>query len=480
MAEAEFGAQMSVSDKKWEGLQNSEVRVTDDKMEAWLYLQNPGEGIYYTKAELLGYLKDNRVTAGINTSHIAAMAKKGIYDREIKVASGKAAEESKNAWYEWFVTPPDTKIIPKVREDGSVDYTSMKALENIREGDFIAKYHPPVKGGDGYSVDGATVPAANPRPLPPLVGAAVKPHPDNQFVYIAVQSGKLQFQDNKVDIRPVHEIMGDVDYITGKVEFPGDIVINGNVGSSVVIRAERNVTVEGCVEAAEIYAEGDIILKRGVQGGKRAKIHAKQNVYADFIEHADVTAGVNVESNIILNSSIRAGNKVLTTGNHGRILGGYVHALCGIEIQEAGNDIGRKTVLHAGYEAEVYEKYLDAMQRAKALSEKIVLVAEEMKELIDYKQKRRLPLDLASDGHYQMLERDRKNKIAQLNKVKEQIAEAKAVMEKAKGASIVIAGAIYSGVHIGIHTSAFPIQKNNSFMRYKDVRGSIVSEVIVL
>ncbi|MBQ8591976.1 MAG: DUF342 domain-containing protein [Lachnospiraceae bacterium] len=461
------------------GFEKSEVRVTDDKMEAWLYLQNPGEGIFYTKEELINFLKEKRVTMGLNTSHLAAMARKGIYDREIKIASGKEATESTDAWYEYFVTPHQLKIAPKVREDGSVDYTSMNALQSVEVGDFIAKYHPSEHGEDGYYVDGTPIKAVVPRNLPPLIGAGVQTHPDNELVYIARQCGKIEIRDNKVDIKPVHEISGDVDYLVGKIEFPGDVVISGNVGSGVVIHSERNVIIEGSVEAAEIYAGGDVILKRGIQGSQKAKVEAEHNVFADFIEHSNITAGENVESNIILNSNIKAGNKVKTTGNHGRILGGYVHALCGIEAQEAGNDIGRKTVLHAGYEESVYEAYLEASKHAKQLSDKITSIVEDMKEFIMSKKRRHQELDLAHDLQYKKMNWEKEKVLGELNEARKKIEELQATMEKAKDATIEVDGSIYMGVHVSIHTAAISIQKDDCFQRYKNHRGNLVSEVIV-
>lgn len=470
---------VDVMEAKMEGLEKSEVRVTEDKMEAWFYLQNPGDGIFYTKEELIAYLQEKHVTKGLNTSHIAAMARKGIYDREIKIASGKEAVDGVDAWYEYFVTPHQLKISPKIREDGSVDYSSMNALQSIEAGGFIAKYHPSEKGEDGYFVDGTPIKASVPRNLPPLVGAGVQKHPENELVYIARQSGKIEIRDNKVDIKPVHEITDDVDYLIGKVEFPGDIVISGNVGSGVVIHSERNVIIEGSVEAAEIYAGGDIILKRGIQGNQKAKICAEHNVFADFIEHATVTAGENVESNIILNSTIKAGNKVKTTGNHGRILGGYVHALCGIEAQEAGNDIGRKTVLHAGYEESVYEDYLEASQQVKQLSDKIANIVEEMKEFIMTKKRRHQELDLAHDLQYKRLNWEKDKIFGELEQAKKKVEEMQAIMDKAKDATIVIDGSIYIGVHISIHTAAMSVQKDDCFQRYKNHRGNLVSEIII-
>lgn len=82
-------------------------------------------------------------------------------------------------------------------------------------------------------------------------------------------------KNGKIDIQALHEINGDVTLITGKVEFFGDVVITGGVESGVIIRAGRNIEIKGNVEAVSLFAGGDIILGRGIQGAQRAKIIAR-------------------------------------------------------------------------------------------------------------------------------------------------------------------------------------------------------------
>ena len=74
----------------------SYVRITDDHSEAWLYLCAPEDQPEYNKAEILEYLNDNKVIVGINESHVAAMCKKKIYEREVKIATSEKGEEGHN------------------------------------------------------------------------------------------------------------------------------------------------------------------------------------------------------------------------------------------------------------------------------------------------------------------------------------------------------------------------------------------------
>ena len=66
------------------------------------------------------------------------------------------------------------------------------------------------------------------------------------------------------------------------------------------VNAKGDVSVEGVVEAANIYAGGQIILKRGVQGGSKGYLEAGTNVIAKFIESATVKCGGYLTNNRFL------------------------------------------------------------------------------------------------------------------------------------------------------------------------------------
>lgn len=457
------------------GGNGSYLRIEEDEMSVWMYLNPPiSEESPYTKGELIGYLEMNGVTHGHHTSNLAAMVKKRVYQREILVAQGQEPIEGNDGYYEYRFSPDEHRA-PKVLENGSVDYTNMSSLHNVRQGDIVAVYHHAKMGQDGYTVKGKPLLAHRVKEMPPLRGTAIS-NADNPDIYLATKDGKIDFRDGKVDIQTTHEITGDVTLITGKIEFFGDVLIQGNVEAGVVIRAGRNVEIKGTVEAVAIFAGGDIILGRGIQGGQRAKISARGSVYADFIEHTIVTAGGDVTANTILNSRVSADGKVLLTGKKGAIIGGYTHAQKGISATEIGNQAEVRTVVHAGCEREIYDRHQAVKAREKQLAEQL----KELSESVTGRGKVRLSGKIPKSQEEELQELKKA-----LLSMKAEIADCdaeKALLEgkikEGQSSEIVVNGNVYRGSVIGIAQLQIPIEHNNCFMKYFYSRGMLESTVI--
>ena len=132
----------------------SYVKISEDDMCAWLYLTPPGtERENYTKDELIDFLGKNGVRNGYHQSNLAAMIKKHVYEREIIVAQGQPAIEGNDGYYEYKFDPDQYKA-PRILSNGSVDYTNMSTLQNVRKGDVLAVYHHAKIGQDGYDIKG--------------------------------------------------------------------------------------------------------------------------------------------------------------------------------------------------------------------------------------------------------------------------------------------------------------------------------------
>lgn len=79
-------------------------------------------------------------------------------------------------------------------------------------------------------------------------------------------------------------IEGDVSLTTGDVSFMNDIHIHGNVLTGVTIRSEKgSIVVDGYVEASELHAAKDVVLKNGMQGSGKGKIVAGGSVSGKFL-----------------------------------------------------------------------------------------------------------------------------------------------------------------------------------------------------
>lgn len=449
------------------------LRVDEDEMAAWLYLAPPDAGQTYVKRDLENYLEMQGVIKGYHSSNLSAMIKKKVYEREILVARGAETKPGSDGWFEYLFTPEEHSG-PKVNEDGSVDYSSMSALQNVHKGDKVAIYHYAVQGENGYTVLGGEMKAAPVRDLPPMRGKGIT---RENGIYYAQNDGKIEVKDGKIDIQNVHEIMGDVDAIIGKIEFFGDIIINGNVEGGIVIRAGRNIEVHGTTGAASLFAGGDVMLSRGIQGG--GKISARGNVYAEFIENTTVDAGGLVQANVILNAKVSAKDKVITTGKRGAIIGGYTHALKSIEVMTAGNDVELKTVLHCGYEPEAFDKLLEARRKETEIRDRLSKLVDNMTEALREKRMRSPSTSKNTEASLVEWNRLKDEYFAELDRVGKEREELETTMEEGKDSYIKVDGNIYRNVVISINAEQMTLDRNTCFMKYAAERGVIEGTVIV-
>ena len=448
------------------------MRVDKDAMAAWLYLTPPEEGQFYTKSDLETFLERRGVVKGFHSSNLSAMIKKKVYNREILVAKGQLNIDGTDGYFEYLFTPEEY-VAPKIREDGSVDYTNMSALHNVHKGDKVAVYHHAVQGTNGYTVYGGEIKAKGAKDLPPIRGKGISRENDE---YFALSDGKIEAKKGKIDIQSVHEIFGDVDLIIGKIEFFGDVIINGNVESGVVIRAGRNIEVHGTTGCATLFAGGDVILSRGIQGG--GKISARGNVFADFIENTSVEAGGSVQSNTILNAQIYAKEKVVTTGKKGCIIGGYVHGLRGIEARTVGSDVEVRTILHCGYESEAYEKLIDIIKQETETKEILAELVETMTEALREKRMRGSSTSASTEAKLANWNKQKDKLFEQLDEIGHEREALEEIVENSKGASIKVDGFVYRNVIISINAEQMVIEKDAHSMRYTEDRGVIESSVM--
>lgn len=457
----------------------SYVKISQDNMQAWVCLYPPKKGQdFYDRDLILKFLEENKVVRGLHESNISAIAKKHVYEREILIAQGKEAVEGNPGYYEFFFDTSD-KRKPAIREDGTVDYTSMTSLSNVKAGDLVALYHHATPNENGYDVKGKETKSKPGKELVPLKCRNVS-HDKNPDEYRADVTGKIDYRAGKIDIKDVHEVRGDVDLIEGKIEFYGDIHIQGNVGAGVIIRASRNVFIEGVVESAEIYAGGDVVITRGIQGGQKGIIAAKGNVSAEFIEHATVEAGGNVRSNSFINATVYAEEMVVAEGKNGLILGGNVRGLKGVSATVLGNEMETKTFVASGYSEDEYEKYLDAHQRENEAQANLSDVVERMTEIL---KRKRLGNDAntdASDKNLEALNVKKDEYFAALDKVRQEKETLSVVIEKGKGSAILANEKIFRGVTVCVEGTRMQVPENTSYMRYKNEAGKIVPSVIIV
>lgn len=439
----------------------SRVRVSETRTEAYLSICPPEEGTEYRTSDLEEILEGNGIVEGIDRKKLQRMIDEKRYFQEELVAETKPAVDGVSGRFE-FLFNTEIERKPKILPDGSVDYSSISEVETVTEGDEIVHYYPATKGEDGMDVYGNVITAKPGRELPTIKGKGFLLSEDKR-IYTAAITGKITYQGERLIITNLLEIDGDVTHATGSINFAGDVVIRGNVVTGMTVQATGNITVNGYVEAAVLYAGKDVILKNGMQGGGRGEVHCKGSVSGKFFEQTEIQAGGNVDANAILNCIIMAEGKVTVSGKLGVIVGGRTHAVCGISATTIGNMSEVKMELIVGADNTVYIKIGELEERIKPLLEEKRRIEEGIKKIDAILQKQEMP---ELQGKKLQLLRAKISREAEITTLTEEKEKYETWIENAQNAKLVVQKSIYRGCKLTINGIQRMVESENYNVTY--------------
>ena len=68
------------------------------------------------------------------------------------------------------------------------------------------------------------------------------------------------------------DIPGDVDFSVGNISFGGDVNIHKSVLDLFRVTSQTNITIGGTIEAAEVHAGQNLIVRGGIVGKDNAHV----------------------------------------------------------------------------------------------------------------------------------------------------------------------------------------------------------------
>ncbi len=448
----------------------SEVRISPDEMEASLYLVKPESKTEYTVADLLELLQKNHITFGIDMKAVELMQKGAIYNREVRIAKGVAPVDGQDGYY-LYNFDMDLNSKPTVRDDGSVDYWSVHAIEMVEAGQVIATYNEPIPGQDGTTVTGKPLRAKRGRPLPPIVGKGFT-RSDDGMTYTADVTGKIEMQNNRIVISSVYEVRGDVDLHTGNIDFRGDVVIHGNVTAGSVVKATGTITVDGICEACTLEAGKGVLLRGGVLGGEKAVIRSKRDIQAKFFEYCFVEAEGCIRLNSALNCKLVSYERIFLDGKHAGIVGGEAYATSGIEADTLGNVNEVRTQVHVGTSAEILRNIIDLESQIRDDNGLLNKLNEGMTMLENIA--RAAGTDPNSDDRKVALLRAKLAKQAEIAQRVKDLERLNAIVERGKDATVQVLREVYPNTVVTIDQSLLLIKDEQKSILFKKKDGNVV------
>lgn len=430
------------------------VRISPDEMEAYILLPQPGENEAYTTSYVLQTLAERGINTGIAQERLKDLVDARIYNREILIAEGKPPVNGVDGYYDYnFDMKLDNK--PKVLPDGSVDYWSVHSIEAVVAGQVIATYHPAIQGADGISVRGRVVPCKRGREQQPLKGKGFERMQDN-ITYTSLMDGKIEMQNDRIVVLPVHEVYGNAEQAAGNIDFRGDVIIHGAVESGVSIKATGSITVDGVVEACVLEAGKDIILRGGMLGGNKAFVKTKGNITAKFFEFTKIECEGTLRADVLMDCNVYCKQKVIMDGSRGSIIGGDVHAVQGIEVSTLGNDAEKRTSVYVGAGVEVYSKLRMHEKEIEAAQENLAKIEEGLKQFSILEEQR--GVSYANDPRRMALLRVRIRDTATIAGHEAEAKKLRVLAEGAKGACVSVLKQVFPGVVVNIDDMKFTLK----------------------
>ncbi len=468
---------MAETEAKRTGRPMYHVNFKDNEMKAFLTLVKPKEGEEYDVDDVLDYIDSLGIREGVKSAKVTAMMQKHIYGRAEIIAEGVPAIDGKDGYFEYFFTLDEKKKKPEIRDDGSVDYTSVNVIHCVNEGDVLAVYHPAESGTPGITVKGKTVNARKAKELRPLYCIGCDYDPET-MTYTATIDGRVEVSKSKISVMDLQEYTKDIDNVFGDINFKGDVIIHGSVKPGVQIKATKSVTIDKTLEGASITAGGDVIIKGGVMGGNTTRIHCEGDVMADFVEYADVWCGGSVSANIIWGCRVFANGYIHATGKTGAIIAGNVYGMCGVDVVFAGNDASVKTVISSGVKDSIRKTVILCEKKIEKLDREINDLDEEIDEL-----ERLIRLGTADEFTQKELMRYRRDKIQKISDRKQTTAKKDEVSELivgAEDAEITVNDTAYPGCYFLIGEEQVVIEEEKRQMKFVlDEGGNMIPRPIV-
>ncbi|MDA0149823.1 DUF342 domain-containing protein [Vibrio sp. LaRot3] len=280
---------------------------------------------------LIHALAKSTVTKGINKlalKKVLAVSHKLAPGEEFSqaVAAGKNPIHGRDARFIPLVKDASKQVLAPVEDEtGKVDMLNLGETISVVVGQPLMRYEPPTKGTPGITVQGHAIPATEGKEGVLKEGKGSAFSEKNPNVLVATVAGMPILHERSVDVDEVL-VVPSIGVATGHVRFKGSVIVRGNIESDMVVRATGTITVGGFIESADVQAQGDIEVAKGIIGHnvsddeqKSCVVKAGGSIKANYAQFSFLQAGHNIDLSVhCLNNEIRCGNQLTVSDEAGR------------------------------------------------------------------------------------------------------------------------------------------------------------------
>jgi len=338
-------------------------------------------------ASLILEAGDGAGTALSSSMALAALEKIGVRGKidtaliEATVADVNTTKKST----EIVVLRGDRPVLPgSSRVSWFVSFSPLTNSANVNAGDSILSTQKIPAGADGLNVFGIQIKAASAEAeIIPAHDETVSEQTDGPAqIYIAAKSGELALTDGKLTISDTRELTADIDDASGDLDFPGNLVLTGNVKKGRIVKAAGSLSITGDAEAALVSADESVTMKGGIRGAGRGTVWAKHAIALTFAENARILAGQDISiDNYCFQCTVKTNGMLKMKGNPAVLLGSTVYASKGVEVFELGSAKTIRTSISFGQNYLVSDQIEVCEKEVAKIEETVAKIDGEMKKL---------------------------------------------------------------------------------------------------
>lgn len=441
--------------------------ITDGEMRAVITMSAPGDGGADPTADSIrAVLESNGVIHGFKEDALQDLEDHPRYREQIVVAEGTKPVNGADARCVYNFRTGNRDVQLQQSKDGRVDFKELNRIENVVEGQVLARIVPAENGTPGQTVTGRMLPAKDGKEIDPPLGDNTRLSDDRRTI-ISEINGLVKLVSGKVTVEPIYIVEGDVNIKEGNVRFLGTIIVKGSVEDGFSVSAAGDIEVMGSVGRSSLEAEGDVIVHQGIAGKGDGGVKAGGSIWSKFIENAEVEAGeMVVVSDGIINSNVFSEKRIICRGKRASIVGGHIRAAEEVDAKTLGSVAGMETLIEVGYDPK-------SRARLNELEEKEAEVSKELEEInlnmstIESMRQNKRPVSKDKLQHYAKMKGRKEQIQGERQKLNKEIQAIHAYLEELKtNGRVSVSGTVFPGVKITIKDAQLPVRRESRGVTY--------------
>lgn len=300
------------------------------------------------------------------------------------IAEGVHEIDGENGYIEYDFEIKTT-LIPKIDENGIVDYRELDSINKVSKNQILATIIRPTDGITGRKITDEIILPKKGK-IPKLRLGKNTFFTEDGLKLKASVDGLVECKSRIINVLEILNV-DNVDNSIGNIDFNGNVIVGKNVLNGFIIKSKGSVEVRGAVEGGYIKCDGDVLVRRGIQGHTRLSIEAKGNLCTKFIENAQIDVKGNITSESIMHSNVTSRSNIIMIGKNGLIVGGVCRSSYEIIAKVIGSTMATKTVVEVGIDPEItdkkhnLEKELDISETNLEKINKSLIVLERLKRV---------------------------------------------------------------------------------------------------